>query len=171
MKHLYLLRHAKASWELAGELDYERGLTEKGQQDAALIAGPVGKLDPAPQLVICSGARRTRETLEGVAAALPADARVEFDDRIYEQGEHSLIDVVRGIGPAVETALLIGHNPGIHGLAVELAASGDQLVELAGNFPTATLAELAFDCPWSELAADTAELTAVTRVKQLRGAD
>lgn len=171
MRHLYLLRHAKASWELAGELDYERGLTERGHEDAAAIASAVAALDPAPEIVICSGARRTRETLEAVVGVLPKDAQVQFDDRVYEQASHALIDLVREVDDTLGAALVIGHNPGMHSLAIELAAKGDQLVELAGKFPTAALAELAFDCAWSELAADAAELTRLTRPKQLREDD
>jgi phosphohistidine phosphatase len=165
MNHLYLLRHAKASWELAGELDYERGLTERGQADAAEMRGIVAELATPPKLVICSGARRARETLDAVAEALPRDARVEYDDRIYKQGQDSLLELAREIEPSVDAALIVGHNPAMHDFAVELAAAGDQLVELAGKFPTAALAVLSFECAWSELAADAAELVALSRAR------
>ena len=54
MRRLYLLRHAKSSWELAGQLDYDRGLTERGRNDAKLIAGQIESRGIAPRLVICS---------------------------------------------------------------------------------------------------------------------
>ncbi len=168
MRHIYLLRHAKASWELAGELDYERGLTERGANDCVLMRGPVEALTPAPDLVICSGARRARETLDGVAAALPKDTVVEYDDRIYQATTDRLIDVLRGIDPGVEAVLMVGHNPSMHDLAVELAADGPELDAIAGKFPTAALAELEFEGEWSQVGGDCAQLGRFTRAKMLR---
>ncbi len=168
MRHIYLLRHAKASWELAGELDYERGLTERGTEDCVLMRGPIEALSPAPGLVLCSGARRARETLDGVAPALPKDAVVEYDDRIYQATTDRLIEVLRGVDPAVDAILLVGHNPSMHDLAVELAADGPELDAIAGKFPTAALAELEFEGEWSEVGTDSARLAGFTRAKKLR---
>lgn len=168
MRHLYLLRHAKASWKLAGELDYERGLDPDGEADCVLMREPIAALPVPPQLVLCSGSRRTRETLDGVAPALPKAAVVEFDDRIYQASALRLIDLLREVDATVEAVMLIGHNPSMHDLAVELARGGPELEAMAGKFPKAALAELAVDCAWQEIGADCAELTAFTRPKQLR---
>ena len=65
MKHLYLLRHAKSSWKLAGQLDYERGLTERGLNDCELIAELILEREITPDFIYCSGARRARDTLQG----------------------------------------------------------------------------------------------------------
>lgn len=162
MRHLYLLRHAKASWELAGELDYERGLTERGAADAELMRAPVQRLDPQPDLVICSGARRARETFNAIASVLPGTAEVQYDDRLYAMDLAQMIDALREISDERTAVLVVGHNPVLHDAAIELAASGDELEALAGKFPTSALAELAFDSSWSALSADSAELTAFT---------
>jgi phosphohistidine phosphatase len=169
MRHLYLLRHAKASWKLAGELDYERGLDPEGVTDCELMRAPIAALVPPPQFVLCSGARRTRETLEGVAGALPKSTVIEFDDRIYQAGALQLIDLLHEVDAKYESVMLLGHNPSMHDLAVELARSGPELEAMAGKFPKGALAELTLECGWDELAADCAELTAFTRPKQLRG--
>lgn len=169
MRHLYLLRHAKASWKLAGELDYERGLDSDGVADCKLMRGPVAELPKAPDLILCSGARRTRETLDGVAKVLPKSAVVEFDDRIYQASAPRLIDVLREVDPKVKAVMLIGHNPSIHDLAVELAAGGPALEEIAGSFPKGALAELKIKCEWPEVGDNCAKIAAFTRPKQLRG--
>lgn len=168
MRRLYLLRHAKASWELAGELDYERGLTDRGVSDCELMRGPISQLPVAPDLVLCSGARRARETLDAVAPALPKAAAVEYDDRIYQANVARLLDVLTEVDPAKQAVLMVGHNPSMHDIAVELAGDGAELQGMAGSFPKAALAELEFEVEWAELAADAATLTRFIRPKELR---
>lgn len=168
MKRLYLLRHAKSSWELAGQLDYERGLTERGESDCKLIAGVMKQHGIAPDVVVCSGARRTRETLEGVAGALNKNTPVEFTDDLYRADVSDFLGVLQNIDPDADSALVIGHNPSIHDTAVEIAADGDQLERMAAKFPTCAIAELSFKGKWSKLGADDAELTAFVTPKQLR---
>lgn len=168
MRHLYLFRHAKASWVLAGELDYERGLTERGFEDCAVMREPIERLDPAPELVLCSGARRARETLEGVASALPKRTVVEYDDRIYEASVATLVEVMQGVGPEVSAAMIVGHNPSMHDLAVELAQDGPELQAMAGSFPKAALAELQIEGEWSKVGENCASLTQFVRPKDLR---
>lgn len=170
VKHLYLLRHAQASWQLAGELDYQRGLTEHGVADCALVAEHVRSRDIAPMLVLCSGARRTKETLEHVAPALPPEAVIEYDDAIYGADTSAIFGVVSAAPADVDAILLIGHNPSMHDFAVELAAGDGPIEELAGSFPKAALAELELDCEWAELAPDCARLTEFFRPKEARTA-
>src|SRR4051794_23299981 len=171
MRKLYLLRHAKSSWELAGQLDYERGLTERGWNDCGLIAGLIKEREIAPELIICSGARRARDTLTGVATSLPTDARVEYEDAMYRASTRDLLDVVRHTPKEHRSVLLIGHNPSFHDLAVEIGRESEELVHVAAKFPTAALAEFDFVGDWHELGADSAELTSFTRPKQLRAGE
>jgi phosphohistidine phosphatase len=168
MHHLYLLRHAKSSWALAGELDYERGLTERGQTDCKLIAGEIEDRGIAPGLVICSGATRARETLDLVAPALPPETRIEYDDAVYQATVESLAGVLRKVPEQTESVMLVGHNPSIHDFAVDIAADGDELERLAAKFPTCALAEFEFDGGWAELGTDSATVTAFIAPKQLR---
>lgn len=168
MHRLYLLRHAKSSWELAGQLDYDRGLTERGQTDCKLIAGEIEARGIEPGLVLCSGAVRARETLDLVATGLPPETRVEYEDAIYQATADGLADVLRKVPEETASVMLIGHNPSIHDLAVDIAADGDELERLAAKFPTCALAEFEFDGSWSDLGTDTATVTAFTAPKQLR---
>lgn len=168
MKRLYLLRHAKSSWELAGQLDYERDLTDRGRDDCKLIAGVIREHGVEPDLIICSGARRTRATLEGVAAGLPKDARVEFTDDLYRASLEKFLAVLQGIDSEARSVLVIGHNPSIHDVAVEIAAENDELERMAAKFPTCALAEFEFAGKWSKLSTDGAELKRFTTAKQLR---
>jgi phosphohistidine phosphatase len=168
MKRLYLLRHAKSSWVLAGELDFERGLTDRGITDCALIAELIRERAVSPSCIFCSGARRARETLEAVAAALPRDAKVEYDDAIYEASTEDLLGVLRAAPVDQESILMIGHNPSIHDLSVEIAREGDDLERLAAKFPAAALATFEFDGDWADLGAGTARLADFTSPKQLR---
>ncbi len=168
MKHLYLLRHAKSSWELGGQLDYERGLTERGESDCELIAGVMKQRGIAPDVVVCSGARRTRETLEGVAGALSKKTPVEFTDDLYRADVSDFLGVLQNIDADAGSALVIGHNPSIHDTAVEVASGGEELERMAAKFPTCAIAELTFKGKWSKLGADDAELIAFVTPKQLR---
>lgn len=171
MRRLYLLRHAKSSWKLAGQLDYERGLTERGEDDLVLISELISEHEIVPDFIFCSGARRARDTLTGVAKALPSDAQVEFTDAIYQASARDLLMVLRGVPAKYSSVLLIGHNPAIHNLSVEISRESEELVRLAAKFPTAALAEFEFDCDWAELGENSTDLTRFTRPKQLRQGD
>lgn len=168
MRRLYLLRHAKSSWELAGQLDFERGLTERGEDDLALISGLIVERGIVPDFIFCSGARRARDTLKGVAKALPSSAHVEYTDAIYQASTKDLLDVLRGVPAKYNSVLLVGHNPAMHDLSVEIGRESEELVRVAAKFPTAALAEFELDGEWADLGEDTADLTRFTRPKQLR---
>ncbi len=171
MRRLYLLRHAKSSWKLAGQLDYERGLTERGEDDLELISELIRENEIAPDFIFCSGARRARDTLKAVAKALPSDAQVEYTDAIYQASTRDLLLVLQGVPATYNSVLLVGHNPSIHDLSVEIARESEELVRLAAKFPTAALAEFEFDGEWAELAENSTGLTRFTRPKQLRHGD
>lgn len=171
MRRLYLLRHAKSSWELAGQLDYERGLTERGEDDLELISGLIVEHGIAPDFVFCSGARRARDTLRGVMKALPSGAQVEYTDAIYQASAKDLLDVLRGVPTKYDAVLLVGHNPAMHDLSVEIARESEELVRVAAKFPTAALAEFEFDGDWADLGEDSVDITRFTRPKQLRHGD
>jgi phosphohistidine phosphatase len=168
MKRLYLLRHAKSSWDLAGQLDFERGLTERGWDDCELMAGLIKERGIAPDLVISSGAKRTRDTLKGVAKALPLNTPVVYEDSVYQATTQDLLDVLRHVPAKHESVLLVGHNTSIHDLAVEIGRASEELVRVATKFPTAALAEFEIDGEWADLGEDSADLTHFTRPKQLR---
>lgn len=151
MKTLYLLRHAKSSWGDPTVDDFNRPLNDRGRKAAKLVARLMRHRGIRPQRVLCSAARRTRETCEALAAAL-ADADVTFEKRLYEAGSDRLMARLRQLPDEVSSVMVIGHNPGLEGLARLLAGDGDieAHAALRRKFPTAAMAVL--DCPgWSDL--------------------
>jgi phosphohistidine phosphatase len=143
---LMLLRHAKAEKAEPGMGDHERGLNARGESDTALIGAYIARHALIPDAVVVSTARRTRETWEGLAAALPGPRLATFDDRLYNAGTETIITVVKATAPAVRTLMLIGHNPGLHDVARLLIASGDVEARerLNEGLPTAGLAVIEF---------------------------
>src|SRR5688572_27313979 len=110
VRTLVLLRHAKAAHP-DGIADTDRPLTPRGHADAAAAGAWLAKQQLTPDLVLCSPARRTRETWQGVRVAMGADPTVRYERDLYAAGAAELLDLVRATDPAVRTVLVIGHNP------------------------------------------------------------
>jgi phosphohistidine phosphatase len=168
VKHLYLLRHAKSSWDEPGLDDRERPLNKRGRRAAKAMARHLRDEGVAPQLVLCSPAVRTRQTLERIEPAL-GKRRVQVEPALYGAGVGELLAQVRAVPERLDSVLVIGHNPGLQDLAVGLARPGPGTEELAAKFPTAALATLAFRGRWKELDAGGAELVGYVRPRDLEG--
>jgi phosphohistidine phosphatase len=168
VKRLLLLRHAKSSWKEVGLADHDRPLAPRGRRAAKLMAGHLRAQGIDPGLVLCSSARRARETLEGIQPALPADAEVRIDDDLYAASARDLMERVRALPDAVQSAMLIGHNPAMSAVALGLAEGGDDLPKLERKFPTAALATLAFAGIWRELEYGGAELVGFVTPRELQ---
>ena len=167
MHSLYLLRHAKSSWADPTLPDRERPLAPRGQRDAKRIAEHLVGLGVAPELVLCSSARRTRETLELLEPALGA-ATVSLEAGLYGASAGTLLERLRAVPEPVASVMLIGHNPGLEDLALELASSGTELERLGTKFPTAALATLTIGAAtWERLSRGDAVLAAYVVPKQL----
>jgi phosphohistidine phosphatase len=166
MNRLLLLRHAKSSWDDPSLADHERPLAPRGHRAAESMAEHLRSSVPKPDLVLCSSALRTRETLDRMSKAF-GDAEVVVDDELYGANDDVLLERLRGVTDRFETVAMIGHNPGIHDLAITLAGSGADLGRMRTKFPTGALAVLAFDGPWRELAPGAARLEAFVTPKDL----
>jgi phosphohistidine phosphatase len=167
MKTVYLLRHAKSSWEDPNLDDADRPLAPRGREAATRIAAHMRERGIAPQLVICSPALRARQTLEGLGNAI-GDARVETDPAIYDAHESDLLEALRKVEPEVESTMMIGHNPSMERLALLLAAEGALLDDLRRKYPTGALATLTFEvADWGEVKAGRGELTEFVRPRDL----
>jgi phosphohistidine phosphatase len=164
---LHLLRHAKSSWDSPTLHDHDRPLAPRGIRACAQISKYVREQGIAPGLILCSTAARTRETLAGVEEAFVVTPRTEFRAGIYEASRKALLSIVRGIPTEVDSAMLIGHQPGIGALALDLAGSGDRLGDLASKFPTAALATLESGGDWADLETDCSRLTGFVKPKEL----
>jgi phosphohistidine phosphatase len=136
-RRLMLMRHAKADWPDVP--DQRRPLAKRGRNDAPVIGRWLREHGYLPDVVICSSARRTRQTWELVAPELGGSPKVTFDDRAYDAGEMSLLYLARELPASCQAGLLIGHNPAISDLAASLTepsagnAAGDAAGDAAGG--------------------------------------
>jgi phosphohistidine phosphatase len=166
MRSIYLLRHAKSSWK-TGVPDHERPLARRGRRAAKAIRRHLREAGVEPELVLCSTARRAVDTLERIEPALrTSDVRIERD--LYGAGSEALLDRLRSVPNDVGSVMLIGHNPGLQLLALDLARPAAERDELAEKFPTAALVTLAFrSASWRLLEPGTAELVGFVRPRDL----
>jgi phosphohistidine phosphatase len=154
VKRLFILRHAKSSWDDPGLPDHERPLAPRGEKAAARIAEHVRSEEIAPELVLCSTALRTRQTLAALLPVLPGDVEVRLEDELYGASLDGLLARLREVDDSVGAVLVIGHNPTLHALALALTGRGDAL----DRFPTGALATVAVAEPWAELGEGAGEL-------------
>lgn len=141
---LLVLRHAEAGPHLySGAGDIERPLTETGRQQAVKIGQKLAQLAlPQPLQLLCSPARRTRETAAGVLSALPETVTPELENGLYGADLNTLYGFIHGTPDHVQTLLLIGHNPAIGALAYNLAGravQNDAFAALRHGYTPATL--------------------------------
>jgi phosphohistidine phosphatase len=162
VKLLHLVRHAKSSWDDPFLDDVDRPLSERGRRDAALVAAELFRLGVSPALVLCSPARRTTETLAALAPCLADVATTRIEGALYGASDRELLDVVRATAADVPSLMLIGHNPGMHDLALRLVD------EPRDKFPTCAVATIELDEAWRAASAANARLVRLLRPRELR---
>ena len=145
MQRLILLRHGKAESVAASGGDFERGLTERGRRDAALIGRVLAQAGMAPDLALVSAARRARETWEEAAPAFP-HCRVESARLLYLASSEQLAQTVATATEPVNSLMIVGHNPGLHDFSLSLFGQQPSTENpLIGTFPTAAAAVFRID--------------------------
>jgi phosphohistidine phosphatase len=154
---LVLLRHAKAAHP-ENVADLQRALTPRGRADAAAAGTWLAGQGLLPDVVLCSPARRARETWHGVAVALGGEATgttVVYDPVVYRASSgQELLDLISATGPEVTTLLVIGHNPTLSMLSSLLDPAAD------AELPTCGIAVHRVPAAWRDLAAGRAPLAA-----------
>lgn len=161
MRTLYLLRHAKSSWEDASLRDFDRPLKQRGRNAAERIGKCLAAEKPSVLLVICSPAVRARQTAEIVLKSSGRQAEQRFEERIYEASLRDLLQVVSEIPDANPVAMMVGHNPGFEELLAFLTREGRQM-------PTCALARIALDIEsWSAAEAGKGSLEWFVKPKDL----
>ncbi|MBS2963535.1 histidine phosphatase family protein [Actinocrinis puniceicyclus] len=163
-RHLLIMRHAKAAWPQVE--DRLRPLADRGRRDAPAVGRWLRetalRLDGFTlDRVVCSPARRTRETWELVAGELDAPPQPVYDGRVYAATAATLLTVLRETPPRVRGLVLVGHNPGMQSLAVALAHedSGEPLERILDKYPTSGVALFRVEGAWSRLLPGNALLT------------
>ncbi|MCC7049085.1 MAG: histidine phosphatase family protein [Alphaproteobacteria bacterium] len=160
-RRLYLMRHAKSSWDDDARGDRDRDLSARGRQAADRMGAYCAAERIAPALILCSTAKRTRETLARLAPHLPNARRIEFEEGLYLAGAAELVRRLRQVEDALPSVMLLGHNPGLQELAATLCRGGDEaaLARLRGKYPTGALAEIALPAKhWRQVEIDTGTL-------------
>lgn len=163
MRQLLLLRHAKSSWDDASLPDRDRPLNSRGRHAAAVMRKALQSYGLSPDLVLVSTAKRTLQTLEALEPWEDTPL-VEPMDSLYLATAGQYLTALQDVPETVRSVLLIGHNPGLHDLALLLMAprlpneSTEPGRRLAAGFPTGALAEMTVSTPWSELAPGGARL-------------
>ncbi|MDT4898298.1 MAG: phosphohistidine phosphatase [Acidobacteriota bacterium] len=161
MKKLLLLRHAKSSWEDTSLPDFERPLNERGMRAAPLIGKFMREQKIRPDLIICSPAKRARETIALVLEAAGIETELCYDERIYEATVARLVEIISQIEDDKREVLLVGHNPGFENLLEGLTSQTERM-------PTAALARIILNSEnWSDAAAKGGRLERLTKAKEL----
>lgn len=159
-RRIVLFRHAKADWPQV--TDHERPLSERGRKDAPVAGRRLTDTGIPVDLALCSTSTRTRETWKLAVQELPQRPKTVYEERIYEASPGELIALLNESPDDVHNIVLIGHNPGIQGLADILSGGSDgdagERMRRRG-FPAAAFAVLSFDGSWKALEPGAATLT------------
>jgi phosphohistidine phosphatase len=159
MKTLFVLRHAKSSWDDFNLSDFDRPLNRRGLRTAPLMGEKMYQNSFQPAIIISSPAKRAKQTAILVKESAQIPRAISYDERIYEASPFKLLQIVSELDDKRDSAMLVGHNPGLEGL-VKLLTGGFR------TMPTAALAVIDLDIEnWSEIAADCGKLRILIRPK------
>jgi phosphohistidine phosphatase len=149
MKTLYVVRHAKSSWDESGIPDFDRPLSDRGKRDAPRMGKRLKEKQVRPDLMLSSPAKRALSTCKRIAKALgyPAE-KIKTDRTLYHADEDEILSVVRKIKDKHDVLMIFGHNPGltefVNGMCIDNTTSID-------NIPTCGVAAFSFDISsWHE---------------------
>jgi phosphohistidine phosphatase len=165
MKTLYLLRHAKSSWDDDQLTDEDRPLTRRGKRDCALVATELERSARLPEIIYCSSARRAQDTLKCFKLESPAFNGIDTvkDDAVYTFEMQSLLGHLKELPNNQNKVMIVGHNPALLDLANFLY---DGKIT---RFSTCAFIELEINIEyWDQLRADSAKLIEIIYPKQLR---
>jgi phosphohistidine phosphatase len=173
MKTLLLLRHAKSSWDDDSLPDHRRPLAPRGRRAAPAVAEHLRRLDVLPDLVLSSTSQRTRQTIELALEELD-EPMVEFDEALYLAGPSQMLRSIRATDDHVDTLMMVGHNPGMHEIAIALTDRDPSTAaaRLDAKFPTAAVAVVEFDVDrWEDVGPGLGRLAHFVRPKDLPNAE
>ncbi|MHA1547903.1 MAG: SixA phosphatase family protein [Alphaproteobacteria bacterium] len=163
MKRLILMRHAKAMIGEAGQADRDRSLSPRGFRDAMAMGKVLLEHAPLPDRILCSSARRTRETLAALLPSLNTNLNATIADALYETTQATYTDVIEEFAGLANVVLVIGHNPTIHATAVRLVGDGADTMrrQLSAKYPTGSIAIIDFKGgEWTRVKPASGTLTA-----------
>ena len=170
MKTIHLLRHAKSSWDDSALPDHDRPLNERGRAAAPRVGAHMEEVGHLPDLVLCSTATRTRQTLDAVLSEWEAEPAIEFQEELYLAGPGEMLDLVRSVPDTVDSVLVVSHNPGTGILAAALCGEGppERIHLMRAKFPTAGLAIIELNVNrWTDVESGCGSLKEFVRPRDL----
>ncbi|HMS41819.1 MAG TPA: histidine phosphatase family protein [Pyrinomonadaceae bacterium] len=159
MKTLFILRHAKSSWDDFNLSDFDRPLNNRGLKTAPLMGEKMYENFFQPSIIVSSPAKRAKQTAVLVKESAQIPKEIGYDERIYEASPFRLLQIVSELDENRDSAMIVGHNPGLEGL-IRLLTSENQ------TMPTAALAVIDLSIEkWNEIVADCGKLRTLIRPK------
>jgi len=170
VRRLTVLRHAKSSWDAPGLDDFDRPLNDRGWKSARRMGRELKARGLRFDYVLASSAVRVRETLEGLSEEYDLSAPIRFEQAIYLAATQTLVSLVRDLPEEVQAPLLVGHNPGLERLLVELTHDDDEGLRdrIAGKYPTGALAVVEFPAAkWGDVSPGSGEIVELILPREL----
>jgi len=170
MLTLSIVRHAKSSWDDTTLRDIDRPLNERGKQQAQRLGNWLEESAIAPGLIICSTAKRVRQTLKKLQSNWHSDAELNIESRLYLASPNTIVSLLAEKGADHSHIMIIGHNPGLHILADKLVDTGDKddLALLGEKYPTGTFCSINSKTDkWKKIGKSSGELIYLATPKQL----
>lgn len=162
------MRHAKSDWNNELLSDFDRPLNKRGVKDAPRMARWMADIKLVPDLLVSSPAQRAKQTASEIIDELKiADDAVVFDRRMYLASTETLLQVIRETEPSCKKLMIVGHNPGLEGLALSLCRSEIPLTPDGALLTTANIVHLQLDHAWNAVARHQADLVQLMRPKEL----
>lgn len=163
VKRVTLLRHAKSDWSGVAQNDFDRPLNKRGRNTAPVMGAFLASKLAAPDVILCSSAVRTKETLELILQAFGATASPLFTRDLYLASPQSALALIHNAPESGSHVLLVGHNPGTHMLAIDLAdpsrSDPQALARMRVKYPTAAIAHFEFySKDWRSIAPKSGKL-------------
>lgn len=170
MRRLFLLRHAKSSWQTEGQDDFDRPLNARGRKAGPLMGAYIAEHGTSPDLILCSTACRARQTLSLILPFLAGEATIHLEDALYLASSDRMLARLVQAEDSFERVMIIAHNPGLQDLTLSLAEFGADLETVRNKFPTAALAQIDFDIDsWAAAAPREGILTRFVTPRGLAG--
>jgi phosphohistidine phosphatase len=170
MRTLFLLRHAKSSWDDPDLEDHDRPLNRRGRRACETMGAWLAAEGRPPDTLLCSSARRARETAARVLAGIEPEPAQEVVPELYLASAEQMLERLRSLPDSCERAMVVAHEPGMRDLTLWLAAGGDAeaLERVSAKFPTAAVAVLELPIGrWGELGPGQGVLTAFVTPREL----
>jgi phosphohistidine phosphatase len=170
MLTLSLFRHAKSSWANPLLDDFDRRLAPRGEKAAPRMGAFIAAQGLIPDLILCSGSVRTRQTLVLASESWPTQPQIVYEDALYHATVPALLAQLHAAPDDRHHVMMVGHNPGMQAFALQLVGSGEgaALRQLAHKYPSGALATIAFKRRhWRDVQPGDGHLTLFKRPRDL----